>query len=219
VFIPIAEDTGLIVDLGRWALDELGQLLERWGADPVFSALVASVNVSGLHLMADLASDIQAVMEHYDIGPDRMMIELTETHLMADLAVTRATLEAISALGVSIALDDFGTGYSSLAYLASLPSRTIKIDRSFVEHLETDDKARALVAAICTVCDAFERLVVIEGIETEAQCTIAVELGAKVLQGYLFGRPVPIVEFEASVRAGAFNATAPTERVDAPPRG
>jgi diguanylate cyclase (GGDEF)-like protein/PAS domain S-box-containing protein len=200
-FIPIAEETGLIVDIGRWVLDQACQTLDRWSKIDGLAEIGVSINISGLHLKHGLATDVTLALSDRVFDPSRLTIELTETHLMSDLSASRIVLEALRDRGVHIALDDFGTGYSSLAYFATIPATSIKIDKSFVEHITTDEQAKRLMSSIATLAASMDRSVVVEGIETEEQRDAARALGANLLQGYLFSRPVPLADFELSASA------------------
>ncbi len=173
-------------------LAEACRLLEIWSRSGVTAGLGVSVNISGLHLKADLARDVAQALHGTTFPPERLTIEVTETHLMSDLATHRNVLLAVRALGVGVALDDFGTGYSSLAYFATLPATSIKVDKSFVADLVANEESRAIVNAVCTLATSFGRSIVVEGIETPEQWQLAVSLGAGWFQGYLFGRPEPL---------------------------
>jgi diguanylate cyclase (GGDEF)-like protein/PAS domain S-box-containing protein len=204
-FIHVAEESGLIVDIGRWVMGEAGALLARWRDDPRLAHMRVSVNVSGLHFTnGDLVRDVSEALEATGAPAEKLWLELTETYLAGDLDGTRTTLNRLREVGVGIALDDFGTGYSSLAYLASLPASVIKIDRSFVIDVATDVRPQAVIRAVCDLARTFERTVVVEGVETIEQLHAVEALGCDLVQGFLFSRPLPIEEFEAT-----FSAVAP----------
>lgn len=202
-FIPLAEETGLVVDIGRWILREAVALLERWQQQPGLGNLRVSVNISGIHVRSTVVDDVRAALAGCSFPPSQLVIEITETHLMADLDASRAVLEALRRLGVSIALDDFGTGYSSLAYFAAIPADVIKADKSFVDQIVVDPNSRVLLQAIAALSVTFDRTLVIEGIETFEQWRIASNLGGRLFQGFLFGRPESLSSFEAAVRRQA----------------
>jgi diguanylate cyclase (GGDEF)-like protein len=206
-FIPLAEETGLVVDIGRWILREAAALLERWQQQPGLRDLRVSVNISGLHVRSTVVEDVRSALAGRSFPPSQLVIEITETHLMADLESSRAVLEALRGLGVCIALDDFGTGYSSLAYFAAIPADVIKADKSFVDQIVVEPSSRVLLQAISALSVTFDRTLVIEGIETFEQWRIASNLGGRLFQGFLFGRPESIGSFEAAVRRQAHQHT------------
>ncbi len=129
-FIPLAEETGLVVDIGRWILNEAVELLDAWHRDPALNDLKVAINISGLHVRSTIVTDVAAALAGRKFDRSRLTIEITETHLMSDLDASRQVLQALGDLGVNIALDDFGTGYSSLAYFAAIPADIIKADKS-----------------------------------------------------------------------------------------
>jgi len=189
-FIPVAEETGLIADIGTWVLREAITRTAAAGRDaPWF----LSVNVSAHQVRrGDLPAIVAAALQESGLRPNRLLLEITETALLGSDAVTTRTLRAIRELGVRVALDDFGTGYSSLALLRRHEIDTIKIDRSFISGLPGDDNDRAIVAAIAGMAAGLDRLVVAEGVETEEQLACLRELGCRYAQGYLLGRPAPL---------------------------
>jgi diguanylate cyclase (GGDEF)-like protein len=199
-FIPLAEESGLVVEIGRWILGEAVELLERWAGDPDLAHMKVAVNISGLHVRSTVVTDVAAALAGRRFDRARLTIEITETHLMSDLDASRQVLGALRNLGVNIALDDFGTGYSSLAYFAAIPADIIKADKSFVDDLVTDQSSRVIVQAIAALSVTFDRTLVVEGIETFEQWRIAMNLGGTLFQGYLFGRPEPVDALEAAVK-------------------
>jgi len=190
-FIGTCEETGLIVPITEWAIDEVCRQIAEWrdgGMDPVPVAL----NISSGHFQrGNLAAPVRAALAQYGLPASLLEVELTETVLMRDLEVALPLLEEIKALGVSISIDDFGTGYSSLAYLRRLPIDTIKIDRSFVLELEHDADSAAIVAAIIAMARALKLRTVAEGVETQGQLRALSGQGCSLMQGYLFSRPLP----------------------------
>ncbi|MGH7756644.1 MAG: putative bifunctional diguanylate cyclase/phosphodiesterase, partial [Vulcanimicrobiaceae bacterium] len=200
-FIEVAEASGLIVPIGAWVLAEAADQNRRWQALSR-TPLRMSVNVAARqishpkfldHVRAALASGLPAHL---------LEIEITETGAMTDIRKAVEVLTVLRSLGVRTALDDFGTGYSSLSYLRRLPVDTVKIDRSFVREIETERKDAVIAEAIVTIAHALNLDVVSEGVETPEQFRSLGKLGVDLMQGYLFGRPVPPAEFEAMLRAG-----------------
>ncbi|HEX2039798.1 MAG TPA: EAL domain-containing protein [Acidimicrobiales bacterium] len=190
-FVPLAEDTGLIVPLGRWALRTACEQLAAWRtARPELDHLQVSVNLSARqfadpHLVA-LVSEALAASA---LPPDRLWLEITESALMEEAEATVDTLRALRALGVRISIDDFGTGYSSLSYLKRFPVDVLKIDRSFVDGLGVDPEDQAIVTAIVSLARALGLGVVAEGVETAEQLDEVRRLGCNSVQGYYLGRP------------------------------
>ena len=198
-FIPILEETGLIHEVGRWALRQAIKDYLRWRAAGL-AAVPIAVNVSPiqLHHRGFVAEVKQAIA----IDPQAsagVELEITESALMGDLAHSSASLEAIRAMGISIAIDDFGTGFSSLSYLARLPLDTLKIDRSFVMEMTTGVQGLALVSTIIALAHSLQLKVVAEGVETEAQAHQLRLLRCDEMQGFLFSKPVPTEVFEKMI--------------------
>ncbi|HYM58659.1 MAG TPA: EAL domain-containing protein, partial [Solirubrobacteraceae bacterium] len=190
-FIPVAEESGLIVPLGRWALREACAQVVALGD----VELPVSVNVSARQLShPGLVADVGAALADSGLDPRRLWLELTESVLLDERDSPLSTLTELKALGVTLLLDDFGTGYSSLARLQRFPLDILKIDRSFVAEMTTDPRAAALVVAVVTMAASLGLLVMPEGVETEAQREALLELGCVQGQGYLFARPTPAAE-------------------------
>ena len=193
-FIPLAEETGAIVALGEAILLEGCAQVARWNAErPAGEALTMAVNVSARQLgSAQLVDTVQHALDVTGLQPHHLCLEVTESVIMEDVQISGAVLGRVRELGVRTAVDDFGTGYSSLAYLLSLPVDVLKIDRSFVRHLDVaDGPAVAIVRAITALADALGLGVLAEGVETAAQLALLEVLGVQQGQGYLWGRPVP----------------------------
>jgi diguanylate cyclase (GGDEF)-like protein len=204
-FIPLAEETGLIVPLGRWVLDEACATAERWNRDrPADSApLFVSVNLSARQFTkGDLVEDVGATLARTGLEADALELEITESVLMDQSEAGIRTLRDLRGLGVRLVLDDFGTGYSSLSYLKHLPLDTIKIDRSFVAGIE-GAADRSIVDAVIGLAHGLGIGVVAEGIETQAQSDRLRDLGCDYGQGYLFSRPVPADRLAALLRRNA----------------
>jgi diguanylate cyclase (GGDEF)-like protein len=186
-FVPIAEQTGDIVEIGRWVLEEACRTIGAWNADQGLS-LRANVNVSVRQLVPSFVDDVQEILRRTKFPPQLLVIELTESVLAANIDVVLAILDRLRAFGVRVALDDFGTGYSSLSYLHNLPVDEIKIDRSFVESLTRRGDTR-LISTIIGLGRKLGLTMIAEGIELEAQADQLLALGCEVGQGYLIGRP------------------------------
>ncbi|MBW7861009.1 MAG: EAL domain-containing protein [Rhodocyclaceae bacterium] len=188
-FIPIAEECGLIGEIGAWVLDQACRQAREWiGPLPGF---VIAVNLSARQL-ADpaLAGEIAACLHRNGLAPQQLELELTESALLTHAPEVDANLLALDAMQVGLSLDDFGTGYSSLAYLKRLPIRRLKIDRAFVQHLPGNADDAAIVAAILALAGALDMEVVAEGVESDAQCAFLTEAGCHHAQGWWFGRPM-----------------------------
>jgi diguanylate cyclase (GGDEF)-like protein/PAS domain S-box-containing protein len=202
-FIPILEETGLIHDVGRWALRKAIEDYLRWRAAGLAAARIA-VNVSPLQLRnRGFISEIEQVIGIDAHAPAGLELEITESLIMEDVQHNIASLEAIRAMGVTIAIDDFGTGFSSLSYLAKLPVDTLKIDRMFVNEMTAAPQGLALVSTIITLAHSLKLKVVAEGVETEEQSRLLRSLNCDEMQGFLFSKPVPREIFESRFLAPA----------------
>jgi diguanylate cyclase (GGDEF)-like protein/PAS domain S-box-containing protein len=197
-FIPVAEESGLIVALGRWALLEACTYAASMGPD----AGPIGVNVSSRQLASSgLVDDVMDALAQSGLPASRLVLELTESALLEEAGSPLPVLHELKARGVSLTLDDFGTGYSSLAYLQRFPLDGLKIDRAFIANMTEDPRAAALVQAVVTMARSLDLTVVPEGIETEAQRKALLAIGCQYGQGYLFGRPQPAAERVAQVAA------------------
>jgi EAL domain-containing protein (putative c-di-GMP-specific phosphodiesterase class I) len=195
-FISVLEETGLIVPVGRWVLEEAVRQLAAWQALGLPPLRVA-VNLSARQLrQPDLPDDVAAILANSMIEPDQLELELTESMLMAGDAIA-STVRRIADLGVQLAIDDFGTGYSSLAYLKRFFVNTLKIDRSFVGEIPDNPEDVAIGTAIIALAHSLNLRVVAEGVETAAQEKFLREQGCDEMQGYLLSRPMPPDEFVA----------------------
>jgi len=201
-FIPIAEDSGLIRPMGRWALREACCQAQAWlqaGLPPITLA----VNTSALELRADdFLENLRAILEETKVEPHRLELELTESVLMRDAESAGFLLQAIADLGVQLAIDDFGTGYSSLSYLSRLPINTLKIDQSFVSRMIGNPDDANIVCAVISMGKSLRKRVIAEGVETPEQHACLMDLHCDEGQGYYFGRPVPAEAFATLLRAG-----------------
>ncbi len=196
-FIPVAERTGLIVDVDRWVFREAVRQLAQWGSNGLWSkSMQLAVNQSATDLRRpEMVTELQALIKEYGVSASALEVEITEGALMENTTEVIQRLKELQQMGLSLAIDDFGTGFSSLAYLRILPISVIKIDRGFVNEMLTSENDRVLVETIISMAHNLGRSLVAEGVETEAQRDRLAELGCEVGQGYFFGRPVPAVEF------------------------
>jgi len=196
-FIPLAEDTGLILPIGRWVLETACGQLARWASDPARAHLRLAVNVSARQLhQADFVDQVKAALADSGADPRLLDLELTESLLVTDIDCTISKMQALKALGVGFSLDDFGTGYSSLAHLKRLPLDQLKIDRTFVRDILVDPNDAAIARMVIALGESMALTVIAEGVETEAQKALLIGQGCRAYQGYLFGRPLPLLEFE-----------------------
>ena len=200
-FIPLAEESGFIEEIGKWALREACSRMKAWQAEGLAVAQVC-VNVSPRQFRrSGLAQLVRESVEEAGIAPGCLELEITEGLLMEHPVAAEGMLRELHAMGIGIALDDFGTGFSSMAYLKRFPVQTIKIDRVFVEGLGEGGDARAIVAAIIALSHALGKSVVAEGVETAEQLAILGELGCDEIQGHYFAPALPPAEFAAFVRS------------------
>jgi EAL domain-containing protein (putative c-di-GMP-specific phosphodiesterase class I) len=189
-FIPVAEETGLIVPIGDWVIEHACSELARQDVVQPGRSLILSVNLSGRQLArANLVERIAQHLDAVQVTPDRLCLEVTETVLLEDVETSVAALHGLKELGVRLAVDDFGTGYSSLGYLKQFPFDVLKIDQAFVAGLGTSDADDAIVLAAAQMAHALGMWVVAEGVETERQRDVARELGCDLAQGFLFAAP------------------------------
>ena len=194
-FIPVAEETGLIVPLGRWVMEQACRQLHDW-RDTALARLRMGINISGRQFReADLADTVAQVIRDSGVDASLLDLELTESMLMADGESTLGILRLLADQGVTLSIDDFGTGYSSLAYLKRFPVDTVKIDRAFVRDLEQDEDGRAIAKAIISLAHSLSLKTIAEGVETEAQASLLTHHGCDEIQGYLIGRPMPATDF------------------------
>ena len=210
-FIPLAEETGLILEIGEWAMQEACSTLQHWREQGLLDVSIA-VNISALQLVRGHLPDVVArALTGREIPPERLQLELTETVIMANAEQNAATLQAIRALGVGLAIDDFGTGYSSLSYLKRLPLTTLKIDKEFIGDLTRDPDDEAITGAVIAMAHSLGLSVVAEGVETEAQVKFLHDHGCDEIQGYWLAHPLHADECLAFLRSWA-TATAETDR-------
>jgi diguanylate cyclase (GGDEF)-like protein len=208
-FIPLAEETGLVLPMTDWILDHACGNLRAWAAAGL-PRVPLSINLAASSL-ADLGlvDKLDALMERYGLAPQDLVLEMTETMLMNDVSSAIVILEKLRARGFGLSLDDFGTGYSSLSYLKRLPMSELKIDRAFITDAARGGKDAALASAIIALACQFEMQVVAEGVETPEQSAFLLARGCHVQQGYLFSRPVPGEQFERLLRDSAVRPKTP----------
>ncbi|MDO9420512.1 MAG: EAL domain-containing protein [Herminiimonas sp.] len=201
-FIPLAEQTGLIMPLGHWVLGAACAQLMAWEKNPATAHLSLAVNVSALQFkQPDYVSQVISVLDRSGIAPARLTLELTESMLVNDVNDIITKMNALKAKGVHLSLDDFGTGYSSLNYLKKLPLDELKIDQSFVRDMLTDTHDVTIVRTVVDLARGMSLHVIAEGVETEEHRQFLADLGCHSFQGYLLSKPVPIADFEAVVMA------------------
>ena len=196
-FIPIAEASGLIVPIGEWVLKTACEQLQAWAINPAAEHFVLAVNVSARQFsQPDFVSRVTHTLAQTGVNPKKIKLELTESMVLHNVADTIDKMKQLHSLGVDFSMDDFGTGYSSLAHLTELPIQQLKIDRSFVRHIATNFNDAVIVQTIIGMAQNLGMTVIAEGVETEAQRVCLEKFGCPTYQGYLFGRPLPLLEFE-----------------------
>lgn len=199
-FVTLAEETGLILPIGLWVLATACTQLKAWQQNKLTHGLTLSINVSAKQFrQADFVAQVEAAVKEYNINPMLLKLELTESILLDHIDDTITTMNALKEIGIRFSLDDFGTGYSSLQYLKRLPLYQLKIDQSFVRDITIDSSDQAIVRTIIAMAHTLNLNVIAEGVETEEQHRLLVNNGCTHYQGYLFGRPMPIEQFEASL--------------------
>lgn len=199
-FIPVAESSGLIIDIGMWVLDQACAQIAKWQHARNTSDLSLSVNISARQFrQANFISMIKACIQKHQINPNALRLELTESLLLENVDDAVNIMTELSHIGIQFSLDDFGTGYSSLQYLKKLPLYQLKIDRSFVNDIVTDSHDRTIVRTIIAMAQSMYLSVIAEGVETQEQMELLLNNGCRRYQGYLFGKPMPIAQFEASL--------------------
>ena len=200
-FIPVAEETGLIMPLGQWVLEQACLQLAEWAKRPATAELSIAVNVSVRQFRhPDFVDMVMAAIARTGIRPSKLKLELTESLLADRMEITIAKMGTLKALGVTLSLDDFGMGYSSLSYLKRLPLDQLKIDKSFVADVFSDPNDAAICRAIISLAQSLGLAVLAEGVETEAQRDFLARHGCEFYQGYLFCKPLPIEALEGFMR-------------------
>ena len=202
-FIPLAEETGLIVPIGLWVLRSACAQLNAWQQNALTRDLTLAVNVSAKQFhQADFVAQVRSALQDSGAKPSQLKLEMTESIVLENIEDTISKMHEIKLLGVSFSMDDFGTGYSSLQYLKRLPLGQVKIDQSFVRDVATDQNDAAIVQTIIAMAEALGLNVIAEGVETEEQQQFLDLRGCHAFQGYLFGKPAPVGEFESALFKG-----------------
>ncbi len=205
-FIPLAEETGLVVPIGEWVLKQACHRQQAWLA--AGHDLRVAVNISCLQVRGTgLIQTVGRALEESGADPRRLELEITENAFLQNPQEAFETLSRLRGLGLLISIDDFGTGYSSLSYLRRFPVNTLKIDRSLVRGVDHDAASAAITAAIAAMAKGLQVEALAEGVESEAQCEVLRRQGYQRMQGYLFGKPMPVEEFDASLRSGCAAVT------------
>jgi len=201
-FIPLAEETGLILPIGQWVLETACARLKAWESDPLTRDLKLAVNVSARQFhQPDFVGHVQQALHNHGFNTDRLKLELTESVVLNNIGDTVTKMHELRQAGVRFSMDDFGTGFSSLSYLTQLPLDQIKIDQSFVRNIGQKHNDSVMVQTIIGMAHNLGMEVIAEGVETEEQRAFLEQHGCAFCQGYLFGRPVPVEEFEAELKA------------------
>jgi diguanylate cyclase (GGDEF)-like protein len=199
-FIPMAEETGLILQIGQWVLESVCRQIKLWESDPLARNLMIAVNVSARQFrQTDFVASVGTLIKQTGINPSRLKLELTESMVLDDVEDTVVKMNALKKIGVRFAMDDFGTGYSSLAYLTKLPLDQLKVDQSFVHNIGIKPNDSVVVKTIIGMAANLNMESIAEGVETQAQYDFLAQAGCKLFQGYLFGKPVPLEKFTDSL--------------------
>ena len=202
-FVPVAEESGLVLALGRWALRTACAQASLWNAARPEQPISVTVNLSGRQLQDEaLALDVDAALRESGLSPSRLILEMTESVIMHESSTARARLHELKQLGVRIAIDDFGTGYSSLSHLQQFPVDILKIDRSFLHRMHQGSQDAALVRTIIALAKLLSLRTIAEGVEDTEQQQQLQELGCDSAQGFLFGRPMTVEEIDAFLASG-----------------
>ncbi|MFM2275201.1 MAG: hypothetical protein RL211_1073 [Pseudomonadota bacterium] len=203
-FIPLAEDTGLILPLGQWVLESACSQLAQWAMDPALAHLTLSVNVSAFQFRnPDFLDQVFTTLQRTGADPFKLKLELTESLLIFDIEGVIQKMLLLKSRGIGFMLDDFGTGYSSLSYLKRMPLEHLKIDQSFVRDMLTDPNDASIVMTIIALAHNLGKGVIAEGVENEPQKDFLANAGCRLFQGYLIARPLPVSQFETFVQCKA----------------
>jgi EAL domain-containing protein (putative c-di-GMP-specific phosphodiesterase class I) len=205
VFIPIAEEYGLIIPITEWLINDVCRRAQSWSKK--YSAhTTMAINISAVHFCGhDLEGLIHNTLKQTGLDPRHLEIELTETSILQDPKLAIRTLERIQSMGLQTSLDDFGTGYSSLNYLMQLPLNKLKIDRSFIINMDNGEKGTAIVSAIIAMAHSLSLEVIAEGVEDESHIQLLRKMQCDIVQGYYIARPMPAAEFEQLLSSNSRN--------------
>jgi EAL domain-containing protein (putative c-di-GMP-specific phosphodiesterase class I) len=196
-FIPLAEQTKLILPIGRWVLETTCATLKQWEEHPLLSMMTLAVNISPVQFhRSDFVGEVKSIISVSGADPKRLELELTENLVLEDVDEAIRKMTELKAMGVRFSMDDFGTGYSSLQYIKKLPIDKLKIDQSFVRDILTDPGDAMMVQTIVSMASNFGYEVIAEGVEDEAQIRPLIERGCEMFQGYFYSRPLPLGDFE-----------------------
>src|SRR5574343_953791 len=206
-FIPLAEETGLIVPIGLWVLDRACAELRRWVDDPSTAGLYMAVNVSARQFrQPDFVMQVGDALSRHDVDPGLLKLELTESLLLDNVEEVVEKMQALRRMGVRFSLDDFGTGYASLSYLKRFPFEQLKVDRSFIRDMLRNSDDAGIVRAIIAMGNTLRLNVVAEGVEDTEQHAYLVQHGCAFFQGYLFGKPMSFAEFRQQAKNAVTDA-------------
>lgn len=201
-FIPIAEETGDIIDIGYWVVMEVCRHIKALNESAKTNATLA-VNISGRHLgQTDFEEQLFSIIDSWGLAPSAIKLELTETVLVEDIDNVKAKMDRLRSLGIRFSIDDFGTGYSSLSYLQSMPISELKIDRTFVSRIDAEEiKGREIVDLIIQMAKSLNVRTVAQGVETEEQLNYLKTKGYDLYQAFLLAKPIPINEWKREVKS------------------
>ncbi|GAB3293623.1 putative bifunctional diguanylate cyclase/phosphodiesterase [Pseudidiomarina andamanensis] len=200
-FIPIAEESGLIIEIGDWIIEQSCEILRSWSLGADTASLTLAINVSGRQFQQpDFVDKLCNAIQRYGINAQNLKLEITESLMLHDIEIVATKMHELTEVGVQFAIDDFGTGYSSLLYLAELPFETLKIDVQFVREMLHQKSTASIVQAIIQLAKSLNLSVIAEGVEEPEQRQFLMQLGCHTYQGYLFGRPVAVDEFNQTIR-------------------
>ncbi len=214
-FIPMAEESGMILAIGRWVIDTACTQIKLWQQDPHTRGLTLAINVSAKQFQqADFVEQVTTAIQRNGIAPSLLKLELTESMLQADIDGTIEKMGALKKLGVQFSLDDFGTGYSSLQYIKRLPLDQIKIDQSFVRDIDSDESDKVIVRTIIAMAHSLDMEVIAEGVETQSQRSLLHSLNCTNYQGYLFSKPLAADSFERLLKEQTYRPVEPERASD-----
>jgi EAL domain-containing protein (putative c-di-GMP-specific phosphodiesterase class I) len=201
-FVPLAEETGVIVELGKWVLETACMQLANWATQPDLGHLTLAVNVSALQFVhPEFVDLIKTTLRQSGASPQRLKLELTESVMVGNMPEIIEKMKVIKSMGVRFSLDDFGTGYSSLSYLNCMPLDQLKIDQSFVRNVLISANDAAITRTIIALAKRLNLEVIAEGVESKSQRDFLAAAGCRAYQGYFYSRPLPLEDFQAMLVA------------------